>query len=209
MKKLILAFVSVAIFFAVSASAQGLNAGFGLGGSYPKAPDKIGFDSKLFVDAGINKFFALGLESGFGWIRMGSGEKVGSGSATLTSVNNVNFYSIPLLLRATIFIPVGEYDSPLKPYISGGAGYSWTIWSEADNVDLPKKNTAFYGFTWQAALGLDYNLGSEASNMSLFIEVGYRGTMLERKIDKTTYELDMSGVFVKAGFAFPLVASNY
>jgi len=208
MKKLILTFVSVAVFFAVSASAQGLNAGFGLGGSYPKAPDSFGFDSKVFVDAEINKFFALGLESGFGWIKRSSGDDIDMGDAKVTLSESVNFYSIPALLRATVYIPISEYDSPLKPYVSGGAGYSWTIYSTSNSY-FGKKNTTFHGFTWQALLGIDYNLGSNANNMSLFLECGYRGTMLEKKYKGATYELDMSGVFVKAGLAFPIISSGY
>ena len=208
MKKLILVFASAVIFFTVSASAQSLNAGFGLGGFYPKAPDSIGFDSEVFVDVGINKFFALGLESGFGWIKRGSGSKLEFDNTPVTLSNSVNFYSIPLLLTATLYIPVGEYENPLKPYISGGAGYSWTIWSQSGNTLSDKKNTTFHGFTWQAVIGIDYNLGSAANNMSVFLEGGYRGTMLERKIHGQTYELDMSGAFIKAGLSFPIVASS-
>jgi len=209
MKKLILVFVSAVMFLAVSASAQSLNAGFGLGGSYPKAPDSIGFDSKVFVDAGLNKFFALGVESGFGWIKRSSGDDIKFDGGTVKALSSLNFYSIPLLLTAKVFFPVGEYESSLKPYISGGAGYSWTIYSSANDPIFEKKNNTFHGFTWQALAGIDYNLGSDANNMSVFLEGGYRGTMLEKKYKGTTYELDMSGAFIKAGVSFPIIDSSY
>ena len=208
MKKLMLVFVSAVMFLAVSASAQSLNAGFGLGGSYPKAPDSIGFDSKVFVDVGLNKFFALGIESGFGWIKRSSGDEIKFDGGTMKATSSLNFYSIPLLLTATVFFPVGEYESPLKPYISGGAGYSWTVYSSANDPTFDKKNTTFHGFTWQAVVGIDYNLGSDANNMSVFLEGGYRGTMLEKKYRSVTYELDMSGAFVKVGVSFPIIAAS-
>jgi len=209
MKKLILVFASAVMFFAISASAQSVNAGFGLGGSYPKAPDSIGFDSEVFVDVGLNKFFAVGLESGFGWIKKSSGKDIdfGSKAPPITSNDSINYYSIPLLLTATVYFPVGDYESALKPYISGGAGYSWTTFSASGVFN--QKNTTFHGFTWQALIGIDYNLGSDANNMSVFLEGGYRGTMLERKVNPYgTLELDMSGAFVKAGVSFPIVAAN-
>jgi len=206
MKKLIL-IASAVLLFAVSASAQNVDVGFGLGGSYPKAPDTVSFDSKLFVNVGINKFFAVGLETGFGWIKRSAGDDMNFNGATIQAVSSTNFYSFPILLTATVFFPVGDYESPLKPYVSGGAGYSVTNYAPSGN------NYFFHGFTWQAAIGLNYNLGSEANNMSVFIEGGYRGTMLERDMDlgagSVTAELDMSGPFVKAGVSFPISASNY
>lgn len=205
MKKILsfIAALGLAFVFTVTeAGAQSVSAGFGLGASYPKAPDTVAFDSSVFVDFGINKYFALGIESGFGWIRRSSGDKVDLDGVSLTLTKSSNFYSFPLLGTMTVYIPVGEYESAFTPYISGGAGYSWTTLSG----DM---HETFHGFTWQAVLGVNFNLGSDANGMIVFLEGGYRGTMIEANINSKSYELDMSAPFIKLGLSFPLSSGDF
>ena len=206
MKKLSVLFASLALavcFIVSEASAQSVNAGFGIGASYPKAPEAVGFDSSVFVDFGLNQFFAVGLESGFGWIRRSSGDKVEWDGASVQLTESLNFYSIPLLATVTVFIPVSEYGSGVLPYISGGAGYSWTTYSGNGMHEV------FHGFTYQAVVGANIDLGSGGNGMAVFIEAGYRGTMIEAQIERQNLELDMSGFFGKVGVSFPLVAGNW
>ena len=205
MKKLSVLFASLALavcFIVSEASAQSVNAGFGIGASYPKAPEAVGFDSSVFVDFGLNQFFAVGLESGFGWIRRTSGESIPVGDLPGKLNKSTNLYSIPLLATVTVFIPVSEYGSGVLPYISGGAGYSWTTYSG-------QMHETFHGFTYQAVVGANIDLGSGGNGMMVFIEGGYRGTMIEAQIERQNLELDMSGFFGKVGVSFPLVAGNW
>lgn len=200
MKRITTILASLTLLFSVSAaSAQQSNLGFGLGISYPDAPDTVAFDSSLFFDYSVNKFFAIGVESGFGWIKkdLKSGDKAFE-DFNAPEAASINYYSIPLLAVITISIPIGEYDSPLVPYISGGAGYSWTIFDGMDD------NYTFSGFTWQAVVGFNYDLGYEANGMKIFLEAGWRGTDIEDDIEGHTYELEMSGLIAHIGASFAL-----
>jgi hypothetical protein len=202
MKRLSMLMTALALFFMVSvAGAQQANIGFGLGASYPDAPDTAAFDSSVFANYSVNKFFAIGLESGFGWIKKdyssGDNNPVVE-NVTLTEAKSINYYTVPLLAAITISIPMGEGESALVPYIKGAAGYSWTT------LDGLEENYTFHGFTWQAMLGFNYDLGADANGMKIFLEAGYRGTMVEAQIDRKNYELDMSGPLAHLGVSFPL-----
>jgi hypothetical protein len=185
------------------ASAQQANIGFGLGASYPDAPDTAAFDSSVFASYSVNKFFAIGLESGFGWIKKdyNTGDTVIE-NTTFTQAESINYYTVPLLAAITISIPMGEGESTLVPYVKGAAGYSWTT------IDGLADNYTFHGFTWQAMVGFNYDLGSEANGMKVFLEAGYRGTMIEAQINQKQYELDMSGPLAHLGVCFPLGGGN-
>ena len=200
MKRITTILASLTLLFAVSAaSAQQANLGLGLGISYPSEPDSVAFDSSVFFDYSANKFFSIGIESGFGWVKKDlDTNDTAIGDITLTEAKTINYYSIPLLAVITISIPIGEYDSPLVPYISGGAGYSWTIYDGLED------SYTFSGFTWQVVAGFNYDLGYEANGMKIFVEAGWRGTQIEDEIEGTNYELDMSGVIARLGVSFAL-----
>ncbi len=207
MKKITMFVSALALVFTVNyASAQGPEIGIGAGISYPSDPDKVAFDSEVAFDVAVNDFFKVGIESGFGWIKL---EEAGAGGielegATVTEKFTTNYYSIPLLAMFTLNLPMGEY-SPVSFFISAGAGYSWTIYDS----DLFEESYTFSGFTYQAVAGINYDMGEQASHMKLFLEGGYRGTDLKTDIEYNGVtlndaELDMSGFIVRAGVTFPL-----
>jgi len=204
MKKITTILVSFAVLFTVSfASAQTTDVGIALGISLPDAPDTVAFDSAVSLDFGINKYFALGIESGFGWVKndLESGDSSGIGLPVTSNVSE-NFYSIPLLAMATLNIPLGEYEMPVVPFISGGAGYSWTIYDGITN------SYTFSGFTWQAVGGVKINLGSDAGGMQILIEAGWRGTEVSKEILGQDLELEMSGLVARAGLSFPILGGD-
>ena len=207
MKKFVLLFFSVFIAFAVvGAKAQVPEIGISLGASYPEAPGKVGFDSGIRFNYNLNRMLAIGVESGFGWVK--SEKKVGDsfiGDFPLSQVESVNFYSVPVLGGFTFNFPFGEY-SPLSFFVSGAAGYSWTFY-RGDT------SHTFQGFTWQALAGLAYSYGEDYGNMKLFCEIGYRGTMVKSDIEVSgatkSLELNMSAPFVRVGVGFPLGSSDF
>ncbi|PKL41131.1 MAG: hypothetical protein CVV44_00400 [Spirochaetae bacterium HGW-Spirochaetae-1] len=200
MKKIIIFFSSLAILFTVSfASAQGVDVGMGLGISYPDEPDQVAFDSSFFADYNVNQYFSIGLETGFGWVKKDiDGPETSFGGLALQSGDSINYYTIPLLAVITINIPLGE-EVPVVPFLSGGVGYSWTIYDPPSSIDW-----TFSGLTWQVMGGASYNLGENANGMKVFLEVGYRGTDIKKEFSGHDYELEMSGVIAHIGVAFPL-----
>jgi hypothetical protein len=196
------------VFAVIGAKAQGPEFGIALGGSYPEAPAKIGFDSALKFNYKANKLFAIGVESGFGWVSSEKKEDdfFDTGDVSLSAISSVNFYSVPVLGVITLSLPFGE-DAPLSFFISGGAGYSWTFYKG-------KESHPFQGFTWQALAGLAYTYDEEFSSMKIFGEVGYRGTSVKSDIELSAGQtkqlaLAMSAPFVRIGVAFPLGYSEY
>lgn len=200
MKKLISSIITVTFIVAATALyAQDSNITIKGGASYPDAPDKVGFDSAVAFNLGVDKYFTLGAESGFGWINWKqSGDDVqnlGGSGASITKVEKTNLYSVPLLATATIRLADMMENSGVMPYITGGAGYSWTWYRH------PEYKETFHGFTWQVMAGAAFRLGSD-SDLQFVIEAGYRGAAVE---NADSYELDMSGFAARAGVSFPLV----
>ena len=198
-RKIFLTLITLVFSTALFAQTASLDVKGGI--QYPKDPDKLGFDSALTFNLGLDKYFTAGVESGFGWLKWKDKEgKVGlgnvSGGIGAAKVETSNLYSLPLLVVGTVRLADMREDYGIMPYITGGAGYSWTWFRD------PDYKTKFDGFTWQAVGGVEIKLGSD-SNLAFIIEGGYRGAALENK-DK--YELDMSGFIARVGVSIPLVA---
>ena len=166
-----------------------------LGIQYPDAPDRVGFDSALGCNYWFNPFFAFGAETGFGWItrEYGTGDSLPvKGTSGVTKTQDLNIFTLPVLAKITVGIPVVE---GIKPYITGGAGYSWQFFR------FPDQNETYHGFTWEALGGVCIGLGEAANGMEILVEAGYRGTNTK---DENDYELDMSGFVTHIGVSFPL-----
>ncbi len=201
MKNIVTAIVTAMLLaFSTALFAQASSIDLKVGAGYPKAPEKVGFDSAIDINLGLDKYFNLGLEAGFGWIQWKDNDfaQQVAGPVTLTKVEKANLYSFPLLAVASIRFADVESDYGFLPFLSGGAGYSWTYF------DHPEFSDTFGGFTWQVSAGTVFSPG-EGSNMNVILEIGYRGAAIE---DEDSYELDMSGVFGRIGVSFPLSAAE-
>ncbi|MCL1865431.1 MAG: porin family protein [Spirochaetes bacterium] len=189
----------ITLVFSTALFAQSTTLHIKGGVQYPKDPDKIGFDSALTFNLGLDKYFTLGAESGFGWLKWkdknGEWASAHGGGAV---VEKSNLYSLPLLAVATVRLADMMEDYGFMPYITGGAGYSWTWLRD------PDFKTRFDGFTWQAVGGVEIKLGSD-SNLALVIEAGYRGAAVE---NSNKQEFDMTGFIGRVGISIPLVSSN-
>lgn len=197
MKKLMYSIITMAFIVAATALyAQDSNFTVKAGASYPDAPDKVGFDSAAAFNLGVDKYFTLGVESGFGWVKWKeSGNSTDLGNLNITSVEKTNLYSVPLLATATVRLADMMENYGVMPYITGGAGYSWTWFRHPDIKET------FHGFTWQVMGGAAFRLGSD-SDLQFVLEAGYRGAAIE---NSDSFELDMSGFAARAGVSFPLV----
>lgn len=197
MKKLISSIIT--ILFIVSATAlfaQDSNITIKAGVAYPDAPEQLGFDSAVAFNLGVDKYFTLGVETGFGWEKWKkSGNSTDLGPINITQVEKTNLYSLPVLATATIRLADMMENYGVMPYITGGAGYSWT-W-----LNNPENNVLFHGFTWQVMGGAAFKLGSD-SDLQFIVEAGYRGAEVE---NSKNFELDMSGFVGRAGVSIPLV----
>jgi outer membrane protein W len=197
MKKLMSSIITIAFIVAATAIyAQDSNFTVKAGAAYPDAPDKVGFDSAAAFNLGVDKYFTLGVESGFGWVKWKeSGNSTDLGNLNVTSVEKTNLYSVPLLATATVRLADMMENYGVMPYITGGAGYSWTWFRHPDFKET------FHGFTWQVMGGAAFKLGSD-SDLQFVLEAGYRGAAIE---NADSFELDMSGFAARAGVSFPLV----
>jgi hypothetical protein len=165
------------------------------GVQYPDAPDKAGFDSAATLNIGVDKYFTIGAESGFGWVKWKDKDSdIAAGYVNLSKVENTNLYTLPLLAVATIRLADMMETYGFMPYITGGAGYSWTWYRH------PEFKDRFEGFTWQVIGGVEIKLGSD-SNLSFLAEGGYRNAAVQNYDD---FELDMSGFIGRVGVSFPL-----
>lgn len=183
--------------FSTALFAQQSSIDIKVGAGYPDAPSKVGFDSAIDLNLGLDKYFNLGLEAGFGWIKWEDKDAmVNYPNMGITEVQKANLYSFPLLAIASIRFADVESSYGFMPFISGGAGYSWT------KYDHPDVSDTFRGFTWQVSAGSTFSPG-EGSVMNVILEVGYRGADIE---NSDSYQLDMSGVFGRIGVSFPLSA---
>jgi hypothetical protein len=196
MKHIVSAIItSMLLTFSTALFAQASSIDLKFGAAYPDAPSKVGFDSAIAVNFGLDKYFNLGVEGGFGWIKWEDkafAEKIGG--MALPKVEKANLYSFPLLAVAQVRFADVESDYGFLPFLAGGAGYSWTIY------DHPDVSETFSGFTWQVSAGTVFSPG-EGSGMKVMLEIGYRGADIE---NEDSYQLDMSGVFGRLGVSFPL-----
>lgn len=198
MKRLASAIFAVMILaFGSALYAQESSIDFKVGAGYPDAPGKVGLDTAVAFNLGLDKYFNLGLEAGFGWIQWEDKDAAATyPNLNITQVEKANLYSFPLLAVASIRFADVESSYGFMPFISGGAGYSWTKYSHPDVSDT------FKGFTWQVFGGVVFSPG-EGSMMKVIVEAGYRGADIE---DADSYQLDMSGAFARLGVSFPLTA---
>ena len=198
MKRLASAIIAVMILaFGSALYAQESSIDVKLGAGYPDAPGKVGFDSAIAFNLGLDKYFNLGLEAGFSWIQWKDEDgTLEFENMTGVQVEKANLYSFPLLAIASIRFADVESSYGFTPFINGGAGYSWTRYNHPDIKDT------FHGFTWQVSAGSVFSLG-EGSALDVIIEIGYRGAAVANSDD---VELDMSGVFGRLGLSFPLTA---
>ncbi len=199
MKKVTSLFAVLAIVFSVSiASAAESNVDIKGGIAYPDAPSKIGFDSGLSLNFGLDKYFAIGLETGFQWVKWEqTAGTTTMGNLPLSQNLNSNVYSVPLLLNARIRFAQMKQDFGVTPYIAAGAGYSWTF------ADINGNNETFQGFTWQTMAGAAFKF-AEDSDIEFIVEAGYRGTNITTEIETFEYTLNMSGFIGHIGVRFPL-----
>ncbi|MCP4137839.1 MAG: porin family protein [bacterium] len=192
---LALLFMASSVFaFGAAESNIDLKAGIAYPASGDNSPGKVGFDSALSLNIGLDKYFALGVESGFGWLSWKN--SVGTdpfSTVTLSQVTTTNAYTVPALLNARVRFDQRDMYG-IMPYIAVGAGYSWTFFSRDSGT------RTFHGFTWQAMAGCAFRIG-EDSNMEILAEAGYRGAAVT---DSGSYELDMSGLIAHVGVRFPL-----
>ncbi|HOP64934.1 MAG TPA: outer membrane beta-barrel protein [Spirochaetota bacterium] len=199
-----LALTSVIVFTATMLFAQDSNLNFKAGAQFPDAPNKAGFDAAISANYGADKYFTIGAEAGFGWVKYkDEGDSTKVDDVEFASVDKTNIYSFPLLAVATIRLADMKEQYGFMPYITAGAG--WT-WAKFDNPDLPDEfDETFNGFTWQAVGGVNILLGSD-SNLTLILEGGWRSAELDNSDD---IMLDMSGFICHAGISFPIGASDY
>jgi len=198
MKKLSSLLVIITILISVSIlNAAESNIDLKGGIAYPDAPNKVGFDSAVSFNLGLDKYFALGLETGFQWVKWEeSNGTTQLGNLVLTQNLNSNVYSVPLLLNARVRFAQLKEDYGMAPYLAAGAGYSWTF------ADLNGNSETFHGFTWQTMIGTSIQFADD-SNIELIVEAGYRGTDITSTISGTEYTLDMSGFVAHIGVRFP------
>jgi len=187
--------VTLAI-LAFSVSAFAINSTLDVKGGvqYPTDVEKAGFDSAVSLNIGVDKYFTIGAETGFGWIswedKIGD---VGLGNVTLTENTQTDLYTLPILAVAKIRMADMMETYGFMPYVTGGIGYSWTWYK------LPQDTYRFGGLTWQTLAGIEVKLGAD-SNLAFLIEGGYRGA----KVKDDNYTLDMSGFVGRVGVTFPI-----
>lgn len=199
MKKLIYSIIMMTLVaFSTTLFAQDSNITIKAGMAYPDAPDKVGFDSAIGFNYGIDRYFTLGLETGFGWVKWkqkGTSQTISG--VTLSNVDKNNLYSLPLLATATVRLSDMMENYGVMPFATGGVGYSWTWF----NTKTENQSKTFHGFTWQAMGGAAIKLGYD-SDIQFIIEAGYRGAEIE---NSKNFELNMSGFVARAGVSIPLV----
>ena len=197
-------FTLLIVSIATALFAQDSNINFKVGAQWPDAPNKTGLDTAISVNYGADKYFTIGAEGGFGWVKWkDEGASTEIDGVALSSVDKTNIYSFPLLAVATIRLADMQEQYGFMPFVTGGAGWSW---AKLDNPDLPDGfDDSFHGFTWQVVGGLNIRLGSD-SNMTLTLEGGWRSAELE---NSDSILLDMSGAIVRAGVSFPIGYSDY
>ena len=117
-----------ALIFSTALFAENSTLNVKAGAQFPDAPDKAGFDSAVNLNLGLDKYFTIGVESGFGWVQWkDKGESIPGGKCYFDYrlKQRICIHSL-LLAVATIRLADMMESYGFMPYISGGAGYSWT-----------------------------------------------------------------------------------
>jgi len=185
-----------AIVFSTALFAQSTTLHVKGGVQYPSDPDKAGFDSAVTLNLGLDKYFTLGAESGFGWLKW----RATTGTWKMGSeIEKTNLYSLPLLAVATVRLADMMESYGFMPYATAGAGYSWTWYRHTEF------KTRVDGFTWQAVGGVEIKFGAD-SELAFVVEAGYRGATIDNSKNQ---ELDMSGFIGRIGVSIPLVSADY
>lgn len=190
-----------------------------VGSSNAEAADKWGLDAGIGLNFSVNEFFTVGVETGLQWISWDFATGATSGTGTLTSTEKVSFdaYNIPILFNPRFMMPMGGDGmgggAAFIPYLSLGIGYSFmsgvTTYPDSWKAAYPtvKDTTETYsGLLAQPMLGVlipvggGGDFGGADTGMKIMVEVGYR----YNQVEKDSYEIDMSGLIVRAGanFAF-------
>jgi len=191
--KLLIAFFMLT--FSVSVFAINSTLDIKGGVQYPNAPGKVGLDSAATLNIGVDKYFTIGAESGFGWIQWtDKTSDVSLSKVSGAAVDKTNLYTLPLLAVATIRLADMMETYGFMPYVTGGAGYSWTWYRN------PGYKDRFEGFTWQAMGGVKIKLGAD-SNLAVLLEGGYRYAPVQ---DSKNFEVKMSGPIARVGISFPI-----
>jgi hypothetical protein len=111
---------------------------------------------------------------------------------------------LPLMAEIDVKIPMGRY---LGYLIRGGLGYSF-LWSNEKNFEKKtNENRNYDGFTWQAAFGLYYDVGSRST---FIVDLFYNNGEVSREVKKSTEGLpvservNLSGLGVRVGVILTL-----
>jgi hypothetical protein len=211
MKKLltlVIAFAAVSMYSA--AQAQEFICDAKVGGAYASDQKAGGFNSALEVGVGVNPYFELLAMPGFTWFNWDRGlgitkyEGPGLSSELKTTVNG---YMFPVLAGAKIKIADAKESIGIVPYLTVGAGYTWMKYSyetpefyldATTKVEKSSGSSLYKGFTWLALAGFTYEF--PGTNMSMVAEAGYRGA----KLEKNSFEVDMSGFVANVGVSFAI-----
>ena len=215
MKKILTLVIAAAALFAYSAAqAQEFILDAKAGTAYSKDPGAFGFNSALELGIGVNPYFEILAMPGFTWFNWDQGLGIMKQDGTLTTElkSSVDGYMFPVLGGFKIRLADAKESIGITPYITGAAGYTWMryVYSTpeytppASTVPVPKKSgrSVYEGFTWTALGGFTYEFPN--TGMSLLAEAGYRGA----KLEKGSYELDMSGFVANVGVSFAFGGSN-
>lgn len=173
--------------------------------SVKSAGDKAGFDAGVAYAIRLERFFAIVPEVNFNWLNYDGAATTISGTGLgTTATPSVSLYTLPMLLNARLYIPMGADETPtFQPYVTVGAGYGLASYINK-TPNQPTLNETLGGLMYQASLGFALNLGmmseGSASSTSIIFEVGYRGGQLEKNLVK----FDYGGYVIRAGASFSM-----
>ena len=162
--------------------------------SYPNIgtnnPDRPALDSAFSFNLGLDKYFALGLETGLNWVQW---DMHHPGTYSDYDKKTSNALTIPIMLSARIRFDLRN-KLYIMPYITAGAGYSLSF------LLCPGKDLIYGGFTWHGMCGTAIR-PVKTSFTEILIEAGFRGISMTSRED---HRLDMSGFVARAGVRFCL-----
>ncbi len=153
----------------------------------------VSFDSSVGFDFQVEKYFAIGFESGLNCLfaKARTGDQRESSAAS--SAKRTNVYTIPFLFEAS-----ARYDKRdtwgIMLYITPGIGYGLSIYDHPDSREI------YHGYAWQIMGGIAVHFKNMKA-LELLIEAGYRGTVLQ---DSDNHSLELAGMVFQAGLSFPL-----
>lgn len=192
-----------------SAKAMEGNFDVKLGTSYHQESEKWGFQTGLQYFAVLDKFFAIGLGTGFDWNKwdrvLGTEEIQDLGTAVKKA--STNAFSIPVMALAQIRLDSVDQMYGFLPYVTGGAGYGFMFLkynqpeylSATTGLTIPAKSKVdFYsGLCWEVNGGVAISPSSD-SYIKFLIEGGYSGFYPS----KDDLEINMSGFKASVGVRF-------